>query len=58
MEYKEAVEILISMVEKRSLSAKEKQAVLTAIGVLGWAALSKSRIKSLKAKREKNAEWK
>ena len=57
MEYQKANEILKSLLEKHQLSAEEKEAVMTAIGLLSWGALSKSRIKNLKAKREKSTEW-
>ena len=57
MEYQKANEILKSLLEKHQLSAEEKEAVMTAIGVLSWGSLSKSRIKNLKAKREKSTEW-
>jgi hypothetical protein len=58
MEYKKAVAVLVQMLDKRDLDAEEKEAVLTAIGVLDWASLGKSRMQSLikarKAKREKD----
>jgi len=57
MDHKKAAEILIKMAEKDKLSTEEKEAVLTAIGVLSWTSLSKSRIKSLKAKREKQEKF-
>jgi hypothetical protein len=61
MEYKKAATILISLLDKYSLDAEEKEAVLTAIGVLGWVSLSKSKIKAQikaqKAKRDKSTEW-
>jgi hypothetical protein len=60
MEYKEAVAILINLLEKYSLKAKEKEAVLTSIGVLDLASIAKNsiknRIKSQKAKKDKDAE--
>ncbi len=59
MEHKEAIVILKSMLDKHPLNAEEKEAVTTAIGMLSWGALSKSRLKVLKAKRDKgkNTEW-
>ena len=57
MEYQEAIAILKSLLEKHSLNAEEKEAVMTAIGVLSWGSLSKSRIKAQKAKRDKSTEW-
>ena len=60
MEYKKAVNILISLLDRHSLDDEEKEAVLTAIGVLGWVSLSKSRMKALikakKAKLDKSTE--
>jgi len=57
MEYQEAVTILKSLLDRHPLSAEEKEAVLTAIGVLSWGSLSKSKMKAQKAKRDKSTEW-
>ena len=57
MEYEKAIAILKSLLDRRSLNAEEKEAVLTAIGVLSWGSLSKSKIKAQKAKRDKSTEW-
>ena len=57
MEYQKAIEILKSLLDKHQLDAEEKEAVMTAIGVLSWGSLAKSKIKALKAKREKSTEW-
>jgi len=57
MEYQKAIAILKNLLDRHSLDAEEKEAVMTAIGILSWGSLSKSRIKALKAKRDKNAEW-
>lgn len=58
MEDKEAIEILTRMLEEGSFSEKEKEAVLTAIGILSWSKLGQRRIKnfirSQKAKRERD----
>ena len=48
MEYQKAITILKSLLDRYSLSAEEKEAVMTAIGVLSWGFLSKSRRKHLK----------
>jgi hypothetical protein len=56
MEHQEAVEVLKSLLDK-NLTAKEQEAVMTAIGVLSWGSLYKSRIKAQKARREKGAKW-
>ena len=57
MEHQEAIVILKNLLNKPSLSTEEKEAVMTAIGILSWASLSKSRIKAQKAKRDKATEW-
>ena len=57
MEYVNAIVILKSLLDKHPLNHKEKEAVMTAIGVLSWGSLAKSKIKALKAKREKATEW-
>ena len=57
MEYQKAIAILQSLLERHSLDAEEKEAVMTAIGVLSWGALAKSKIKAQKAKRDKSTEW-
>ena len=57
MEYQKAIDILIKLLEKHSLDAEEKEAVMTAIGLLSWGSMAKGKIKALKAKREKSTEW-
>ena len=57
MEYKKAIAILKSLLDRQSLDAEEKEAIMTAIGILSWGSLSQSKIKAQKAKRNKNAEW-
>ena len=57
MEYEKAIAILKSLLDRHSLDAEEKEAVITAIGVLSWGSLSKSKIKAQKAKRDKSTEW-
>ncbi len=57
MEYQKAIEVLKKLLDKHPLDAEEKEAVMTAMGLLSWATLSKSRIKNLKAKRQKSKEW-
>jgi hypothetical protein len=57
MEYQKAIAILESLLDRHPFSAEEKEAVMTAIGILSWGSLSKSRTKALRAKREKNTEW-
>ncbi|MFC1935040.1 hypothetical protein ACFLXZ_01845 [Chloroflexota bacterium] len=57
MEYQKAIAILKNLLDRHSLDAEEKEAVMTAIGVLSWGSLSKSKIKAQKAKRDKSIEW-
>jgi len=57
MEYQKAITILKSLLDRHLLNAEEKEAVMTAIGILSWGSLSKSRIKAQKAKRDKSTEW-
>lgn len=57
MEQKDAIEVLKKLMEKHPLSDEEKEAVMTAIGMLGWAALGKKVIRAKKEKRERSADW-
>ena len=57
MEYQKAIAILRRLLDRHSLDVEEKEAVMTAIGVLSWGSLSKSKIKAQKAKRDKSTEW-
>ena len=57
MEYVKAIAVLKTMLEKHPLSAEEKEAVMTAIGVLSWGSLAESRRKEQRAKRDKSTEW-
>jgi hypothetical protein len=57
MEYQKAIAILKSLLDKHPLDAEEKEAVMTAIGLLSWGTLSKSITKARKAKRDKSTEW-
>ncbi len=57
MEHQEAIAILKKLLDKKSLDAEEKEAVLTAIGVLAWTSLSKSRVKAMGEKRGQSEKW-
>lgn len=61
MDHKKAAAILISLLDKRLFDADEKEAVLIAIGVLGWTSLSESKLreraKARRAKKNKDTEW-
>lgn len=54
MNDKKAIEILSALLKKGILSDEEDEAVRSSIGILGWTSLAESKIKSLKAKREKD----
>lgn len=60
MEDKEAIDILKKLLDKPSVAEKEKEAIMTAIGALGWFKLGKNRmdqiIKAKKSEREKSNE--
>ncbi|HEY4527143.1 MAG TPA: hypothetical protein VJK53_04865 [Candidatus Paceibacterota bacterium] len=53
MEDKEAIEILKKMLQKHSCEGEEKEAVHTAIGILGWTKLIEGRVKTIKKARER-----
>jgi len=57
MDDKKTIKILISLLRKYSLTAEEKEAVSSAIGILSWTVLSKSRVKSLKARKKQSVRW-
>ena len=61
MDDKKAVIILKRMLDKYSLKDEEKEAILTAVGILSWTSLSQDKIKALgkaqKAKRDKSVKW-
>ena len=57
MEYEKAITILKNLLDKHPLDAEEKEAVVTAIGILSLGSLAKSRIRAQKAKRDKAREW-
>jgi len=57
MEDQAAIDILSKLREKPGTTAVEKEALSTAIGALSLGSLIKSRMKALKTKRDKSAEW-
>ena len=57
MEYEKAVAVLTTLLEKHPLSEEEKEAVVKAIGMLTLVSQSMSRVKDMKAKRQKATEW-
>ncbi|OGZ04813.1 MAG: hypothetical protein A2845_05640 [Candidatus Lloydbacteria bacterium RIFCSPHIGHO2_01_FULL_49_22] len=56
MDDKKAIEVLLGLIEKGVLNEEETEAVRSAIGVLSWTSLAESRLRSLKAKKEKSRE--
>ena len=57
MEYEKAVAVLKTLPEKHPLNEEEKEAVVKAIGMLTLVSQSMSRVKDIKAKRQKATEW-
>jgi hypothetical protein len=57
MDDKKAATILMSLLDKNDLKDEEKEAIRMAIGLFSWTALSQSRVKKLKDKQEKSANW-
>ena len=57
MDDKKAIEILQALLAKDILEGEEKEAVRSAIGILSWTILSKSRAKARKEKMERDAKW-
>jgi len=62
MDYKKAIDVLTKILkEDNSISSEEKEAMMTAIGVLDFASLGKNRFKAIiktkKAKRDKDMKW-
>lgn len=61
MEDQEAIEILMKLLDKHSFTTKEKKAIATAIGALGWTKLGKARLKNIinarKAERKEENKW-
>ena len=57
MEYEKAIAVLKKLLDKPTLDAEEKEAVIAAIGLLSLGSLAKSQIRARKAKRDKSTEW-
>lgn len=51
MDHKTAIEILLKLAQKQVLGDEEKEAVMTAVGVLGWTSLAQSRLKNSNKRR-------
>lgn len=60
MEYKEAIVVLLKMLEERGFTEAEKEALLKAVGTLDAAALGTTRMRGIakahRAKRDKDTE--
>jgi hypothetical protein len=56
MEDKKAIEILVNLLNKAVLSAEEKEAVSSAVGILSWTSLNQNRIKAMKDKRDRDTK--
>jgi len=58
MDHQKASAVLMKLLDKDQLEDEEREAVFTAVGVLAWTSLSKSKIKAMRDKRErlKNGE--
>ena len=57
MEYQKAVAVLKNLAEKRELGPEEKEAIVMAIGMLNWRALTESKIEEKGERRRTSAEW-
>ncbi|KKQ59504.1 MAG: hypothetical protein US81_C0039G0006 [Parcubacteria group bacterium GW2011_GWE2_38_18] len=54
MEDKKAITILMNLLKKEILTAEEKEAISSAIGIFSWTSLAKTRMKAIKEKSDKN----
>lgn len=50
---KEAANILIALIQKGALTDEEKEAARKAVGVLSWTSLAETRLKTMRARRER-----
>jgi hypothetical protein len=57
MDYQKTIAVLKNLVEKHPLNDEEKEAVQTAMGVLVWGSLAKSKTRAQTTKREKRTQW-
>jgi predicted nucleic-acid-binding protein len=57
MENEKTLSVLKSILENHKLNAEEKEAVMSAIGLLSLVSQSKNRAKAAKGKRDKSTEW-
>lgn len=57
MEYQKAITVLKNLAEKHPLTADQKEALTTAIGVLTLGAQTISNVKARKAKRDSSTKW-
>ncbi len=52
MEPKEAIAILLSMLERKTLSEEDKEALIVAVGALDSMALAKNRLRSIRDRKD------
>ena len=52
---KEAIQILLNMLEKYPLDEKEQEAIKSAIGILGWTKMLENKIEARKQKRTRSS---
>ena len=58
MQDKEAIEILLKMLQRQTFSTKEKEALETAVGILSWSKLGQSRLQKMgQARRAQRAKF-
>lgn len=57
MDDKKAAKVLLNLLNSKDLEAEEKEALKTAIGILGWTALSDNRTKARREKKEHSSQW-
>jgi len=57
MDDKKTAAILLKLLGKYPFVDEEKEAIKTAVGILGWTALAKGRLRKIKEKQEKDKAW-
>jgi hypothetical protein len=57
MQYEKVIAVLKALGDRHPLDDEEKQAVLTAIGVLSWGSLTEKRLQARKVRRDQSTQW-
>jgi hypothetical protein len=57
MQYEKVIAVLKALGDRHPLDDEEKQAVLTAIGVLSWGSLAEKRLQARKVRRDQSTQW-